>query len=535
MKVGANRTLFRSYSAEAFFPTTTWLRLEHILTGNGGAYGLYGPRGSGKSWLMLRAVEEATRDKGMGLWFPFPSDYDPSAFLSALSDNLASAVERRYIRNNVWWAAMRWLQFGLGLLVAVPVVAAVVSYAGHGLTGKPAAGTLFGTLPVQLWQATAAALGALCLLAVAQFTRANRRAGRLASEATALRERIRYTAALKQGVEANVSGGSRLTASLKRAREKNLDERPTTLASLVFDFRRLAEAIVTTTGKRLVIALDELDKIDDPAAARRLLRDVKGIFEITGVYFLVSVSAEAARALQLGALPDDGRAEFSSSFYTVLELPALDPMQITTIAEWRGWPIDPDLGGLLCLLSAGNLREAIRLAESWQAAGETVDRGASLQLARHVLRSEAAALLQKGARVGDSAASQVLPDAWRALPDTAFESADAFDALSRTAIHDFWDLGHSDPTWRDAMREPWRRFLIRLFVIGQVLADIRASGTTPFNKQKISQLRNVLIMAGDSTAVALLMLKARFGDDLASPYAPPPGTGAITGVPTSLP
>src|SRR5262249_13183424 len=162
----------------------------------------------GKSWLMLRAVEEATRDKGMGLWFPFPSDYDPSAFLSALSDNLASAVERRYIRNNVWWAAMRWLQFGLGLLVAVPVVAAVVSYAGDGWTGKPAAGTLFGTLPVQLWQATAAALGALCLLAVAQFTRANRRAGRLASEATALRERIRYTAALKQGVEANVSGGS---------------------------------------------------------------------------------------------------------------------------------------------------------------------------------------------------------------------------------------------------------------------------------------------------------------------------------------
>lgn len=534
MEPGANRTLFRSYSAEAFCPTAAWLRLAHILTGNGGAFGLYGPRGSGKSWLMLRAVEDAIRDKGMGLWFPFPSDYDPSAFLSALSDNLASAVERRYIRNNVWWAAMRWLRFGLVLVIAVPVVAAVVAYAGHGVTGKPTAATLFSTLPDLLWQATAAALGVLFLLAVAQFIRANRRAGRLASEATALRERIRYTTALKQGTEANLSGGSRLTASLKRTQEKNLDERPTTLASLVFDFRRLAEAIVTTTGKRLVIALDELDKIDDPDAARSLLRDVKGIFEITGVFFLVSVSQEAARALQLGALQDNGRDEFSSSFYMVLELPSLDPVQLAQIAAWRGWPIDADVGSLLCLLSAGNLREAIRLVESWHATGQTVDRAASLRLARQVLRVEAALLLQQGARIRGSTASQVLPDAWRALPTTAFESAEAFDALSQAAIHDFWDLCHSDPVWQDAIGEPWRRYLIRLFVIGRALADIPASGATPFSQQKISDLRDVLIMAAHSTSVALLMLRARFGDDLASPYAPPPGTSAITGVPTSL-
>ena len=52
----------------------------------------------------------------------------------------------------------------------------------------------------------------------------------------------------------------------------------------------------------MVIGIDELDKINDPEAVRALLRDIKGILEVTGVHFLVSVSEEAAAALQLGTL-----------------------------------------------------------------------------------------------------------------------------------------------------------------------------------------------------------------------------------------
>jgi hypothetical protein len=94
VEVGADGTLFRAYDAGEFLETGSWQRLHTIIaTGNGGVYGLYGPRGSGKSWLMHRAIAEATPAGGTGLWFPCPSGYEPAAFLSMLADTLASQVE----------------------------------------------------------------------------------------------------------------------------------------------------------------------------------------------------------------------------------------------------------------------------------------------------------------------------------------------------------------------------------------------------------------------------------------------------------
>jgi hypothetical protein len=514
-----------------FSLTPGWQGLADILTGNGGAYGLYGPRGSGKSWLMLRAIRQVELAGGMGLWFPCPSEYaEAGELLSALSDNLASVVEARLIRGNAGRAAVRWLQGGLALVVAVPVVAAVVSYASHGLAGRQA--TFFGVLPGDLWAATGAALFALCLLAVVQLILENRPARRLARQATALRERIRYSAALKQGSEVDVSAAFHLAGTIKRSRGRDLNERPTTVASLVFDFRRLAEAIVAATGKTLVIGIDELDKIDDPAAARKLLRDIKGIFEIAGVFFLVSVSEEAATALQLGALQGDGRNEFNSSFYTVIEMPPLDPADVADIAAVRHRPVRPALARLLCLLSVGNARELIRLADSWPPSPPDEDDERGLDngdcgLTRRILAAEAATLARDVVRACGPTADQVLPDLWRALPESAFASPDEFEALSQSAIHDFWNLGQPDPAWREKLTEPWRRFLIRLFVVGRVLPVVPGATNANPDHAEICDLRHVLIMAGQSTPVALLMLKARFGADLAGAYTKPSSTRVL--------
>lgn len=533
MGAGNHLTLFRSYSDDTFSLTPGWQRLAHILTGDGGAYGLHGPRGSGKSWLMLRAIRQADRAGGMGLWFPCPSEYaDASEFLSALSDNLANAVEQRYIRNDLWWAALRWLQRGFALVVVVPVVAAVVSYAAHGVGGRMT--KFFSVLPTDLWAASGAALAALCLVAIVQFVRVSRPAGRLARQATAVRERIRFNTALKQGHEVGVSAAFHLTGTFKRTREKNLDERPTTVASLVFEFRRLAEAIIAATGRRLVIGIDELDKIDDEEAARKLLRDIKGIFEIPSVFFLVSVSQEAATALQLGALQGKGRNEFNSSFYTVIEMPPLNPADIIDIAAARGHLVRPALARLLCLLSLGNVRELIRLADGWhhrrsdgideRFSDRGLDEG-DCRLARRILAAEAGTLLREIVRACGPSADQVLPDAWKALPESAFESPDEFAARSQSAIHDFWNLGEADPAWREKITESWRRFLIRLFVAGRVvpLLPSTTNNAGP-DHSDICDLRDVLIMSGHSTPVALLMLKVRFGDDLAGPYNTPPGS-----------
>jgi hypothetical protein len=463
----ADRTLFRSYSGDTFFPTPGWLRLAHVLTGDGGAYGLHGPRGSGKTWALLRATRWADQGGGMGLWFPCPAGYtDAAEFFSSLADNLAHAVEQRFSRR----------------------------LAGHNPTAS----------------------------------RASRRVNdRLLRQATALREHIRYSTALKWGSEVGISGAYHVTGTFKRTREKDLDERPTTVASLVFDFRRLAEAVVSGIGRPLVIGIDELDRIDADAA-RALLRDLKRIFEIPGVFFLVSVSTEATAALHPGTLRGMGHNEFPSSFYTVLEMPPLTPVDVIGVIAARGRPVRPALARLLCLLCVGNLRELVRLADLWSplppgSGDRTSERGLDeddRRLARQILATEAASLLRDAVRECGPTADQVLPEAWRALPRSAFESTNEFAALSLAAIQDFWKLGQQHSAWRDAIAEPWRRFLIRLFVAGRVITA-RPAMAKP-GDQMICDLRDVLLMADQSTSVALLMLQDRFGADFASPYTEPP-------------
>jgi hypothetical protein len=87
MEPGTDRTLFGSYSDNAFIETESWEQLKQVLTGNGGAYGLYGPRGSGKTWLMKRTIQWADDDSGVGLWFPCPSSYDTAQCAGCSGDS----------------------------------------------------------------------------------------------------------------------------------------------------------------------------------------------------------------------------------------------------------------------------------------------------------------------------------------------------------------------------------------------------------------------------------------------------------------
>jgi hypothetical protein len=109
------------------------------------------------------------------------------------------------------------------------------------------------------------------------------------------------------------------------------------------------------------------------------------------------------------------------------------------------------------------------------------------------------------------------------LPEDYFRDPDKFDALSRSAIHDFWDLGQQDRDWTEKVTGRWQRFLIRMFVVATAISPSPTVTNAVASTTAICDLRNVLIMAGHSTQVARLMLRARFGEDLSSPYAVPPG------------
>lgn len=481
---------FRSFSAKDFQTNVSWLRVKRILAGNGGCYGLYGPRGSGKSWLMLNAIDQVQRDGGLGLWFPCPSEYEAEAFLAMLADNLANLVERRYDRGGLRATLTRPLQTVLSLIVAVPLAITAVVYAVHSLSGRNVV-----RLPTAAWIAVAVAALLLAGLTGVQLAWERGRTGRLVSEATSLRERIRFTVRTRLGTDIDLGGGSPIAGRLRRKRERELDERPVTVASLVFEFRRLAELIAATTGHGVVIGIDELDKIEDPKAVVRLLRDIKGIFEIENVTFLVSVSEEAAAALQTGTLRASGRNEFNSSFYTVIELAPLDPDGTAELLEHRRAGISERRAHLLCLLAAGNPREVIRLAE------RTLPLADDNLLLIVTLRDEVDGLMRE--LIASTYDETSIATTWEMFPARAFVSAEAFTELSTRAIL-IWEE-------RD---EAWRRVFIRLFVAGVVIRD-------DSDAEVIRDLLDVMLMATRNATVARLMLRERFGQELDGPYRKP--------------
>jgi hypothetical protein len=488
-----NPTVFRAFEPQEFLEWPVWARVRSLLASNGGSYGLSGPRGAGKSWLMLRAVADARNMKAIGLWYPSPSEYDPYAFLASLIDGLAGEIEHRYRRKHPYRQALR-SNLWLGIAFITFSVAAGVTLAG---TNRVSGWTLLTALLVAL----ALVLYVALMLRLPTKRKSAGSEENLLREALIARERARYTATRRESTELGTEAGRGLLARARASRERELVERPATLSSLVNDFRGLAKRAADVTA-RVVIAIDELDKMDDADKVRALLRDIKGIFEVPGVHFFVSVSDEAARSLNLGALT--GRNEFNSSFYTVIELQPATPEACAELLQRRA-AIPRDVALVLAILAGGNPREVIRLAEIVGAtttgpeAAVKVLREEALSLRRDIVTAvdiEGMPSLSSGARSG----------AFNSLPDEAFDSPTEFIELASSALEkNMWEPGWSDAGWDERFAEAWRRLLIRTAVAG----DLIESPSIVQDVQRGLLLQDVVVVAGQSAEVARVVLERR--------------------------
>ena len=487
-------TVFRAFDRGEFLEWPAWDRLRSILRANGGSYGLAGPRGAGKSWLMLRAIEwtqqpdDPAERPGIGLWYPSPSEYDALAFIASLTDSLAGRIE--------WWhrrgpasrfTAVRLIAIAFALIVPITAIGV--------LAGSSASVTV-----VALAGAAAIAAAALGATLAYRLWRSRQPAYRLLREARLAREHARYTATRRESTElGGQAGRAGVVARTRRIRERQLVERPATLSSLVNEFRALAEETGRVTGG-LVIAIDELDKMADPDKVRALLRDVKAIFEVPGVHFLVSVSDEAARNLSLGVLSE--RNEFSSSFYTVVEAQPATPQDCAELLERRS-SVPREVSLVLAVLAGGNPREVVRLAEL---AG-TVPTGREAAMA--ALREEALGLRREIVTATNERGRRPLGQAPRegaflALPESAFEKPREFSELcGRALTPDLWDPPwKNDPGWSPRFEEAWRRLMVRLAVGGRLADSHAVVRDSEFTKR----LLDVITAAGQSAQVARIVL-----------------------------
>jgi hypothetical protein len=466
------RTLLSPYENGLFVGHRGWVVLSQILESRGaGSYALSGPRGAGKSWAMERALESVKGRGGLGVWFPSPSEYEPIAFLSALSEQVAVEFESYYDEKTgrstkAARARFFWLYFG-GTLIAYLGAILYVFGNTEGEGGRlPSFVTGLNVLVASL------VIGGLSLMVYAMRRRRRDREGlgRVRVKAEELRRQVRFSITATDRNEVGIGGKlSGFEGLLKRARERQLVERPATLSSLIHSFRAFVKDAAKEIDGPVVIAVDELDKMSDGAAVAQLLRDIKGIFEIDGTCFLVSISDEAAQALELGALR--ARNEFNSSFYTVISMPSLNPAESMELLRQRDHGYPSACGRLIGILTGGVSREVVRVADSVRVVAgiePTVVEAAAV-----ILEEELEAF---GSRICQTANSY---GDLRSLGDEARVSACAAIERGRSTLGNGshnevfadWDLNSRSDIWMRNFAEEWRRLVVRLAVVAEIQAD----------------------------------------------------------------
>ncbi|ALG08750.1 hypothetical protein [Kibdelosporangium phytohabitans] len=160
-------------------------------------------------------------------------------------------------------------------------------------------------------------------------------------------DRIRFLQTFTTGWSGKIS--TPLKGEAGRTWQSQRAEQQLTHPEVVEQFRRYAgatAAAMTAAGliDRIVIAIDELDKIGQPEKAHEFVNDIKGVFGIPGCLFLVSVSDDAFTAFEQRGIAV--RDAFDSAFAEMIR------MDHFTFEESRLWILArlPDAPEQFCLL-----------------------------------------------------------------------------------------------------------------------------------------------------------------------------------------
>ena len=139
-----------------------------------------------------------------------------------------------------------------------------------------------------------------------------------------------------------------------RTRQVTRAAQPFSLQSLidaykqyVQDVRRHLAAALKESGyserrikacNKILICIDELDKVLDPEKLHNMLKSLKAIFELEGVYYVLSISEDALESYELRGLQI--KNEVDSTFTHISKLPPMEVDQCRQFYRERDLPVD---------------------------------------------------------------------------------------------------------------------------------------------------------------------------------------------------
>ncbi len=143
-----------------------------------------------------------------------------------------------------------------------------------------------------------------------------------------------------------------------------LTSRALTLQSLTDYYLGYVRTLRRHYNGKLVVVIDELDKVTDPLQVRDLLLELKGALFEEGCYYIISISEDAARAFR-GRL-SEGRDIFESSFDDIVMIEHM-PVETARLMVQRRLSTDSSLPPIsnasidvLVMFSGGIPREIVR-------------------------------------------------------------------------------------------------------------------------------------------------------------------------------
>ena len=361
------------------------------------AIGIAGPRGIGKSTLMEKIIHER-RLRAIGVRVPAPKRYEPGALVRLIHGNLAHEVLHPGSGGFALFdpasgrlATLRRFAGGVLLLVGAIVMAVIWANDQAKLSERSessgwrvstvtvlciaAAGALLGILARTLWLAA----WSLRQEVVADLGDTSARGRQLQALARRELEHLRYSSASqakssvswKLGV-VNGSGEDQLT----------LTERALSEADAVARLRRFCTDLARTGSRSIVVAIDELDKMDQPGDVVAVINSVKDLFHLRSLHVLVSVSTDAMHSFAArGILVRD---VFDSAFDTVVEVRRLRPDESVDLLSCRATKFSFPAMYFCHCWAGGHPRDLIRTARACVTirARPSATRGIRVRIAR---------------------------------------------------------------------------------------------------------------------------------------------------------
>jgi energy-coupling factor transporter ATP-binding protein EcfA2 len=313
----------RVFPSETFDRIVEFLQL-HVTS----AVGVAGQRGAGKSTL-LRWLANTLQPDWITVYLPTPATYDSVDFARMIFRATANAVLTSYQSKTIPISASRFSRF-IRPFRARPSQDRIVHLSNDVLN-------LIGSSRTDQW---------------------------------------------------TIAGGlSAKGASLNRQKQTTITQKELTHPELISAFTQFLESYGRFDGHKILIAIDELDKLASAEEAIGAINSLKDLFHLPNTHFVVSVSEDALIRFVMRGIPF--RDVFDSSFDDIVQVEPPSPEDAWKLLSHRtgGFPISV---ALFCYAWSGGIpRDLIRTARECVNIRRRLDRPVTVgELALPIVRND---------------------------------------------------------------------------------------------------------------------------------------------------